>query len=72
MSTREQLERTDFCRPTGRDHLVQPQLAEPEGRRRPRLPREPGSRRASALLGYMAGPNELGIEWNPERFDISI
>ena len=27
---------------------------------------------ASALLGYMAGPDELGIEWNPERFDISI
>jgi homoaconitase/3-isopropylmalate dehydratase large subunit len=27
---------------------------------------------ASALLGYMAGPEELGIEWNPEHFDISI
>ncbi len=27
---------------------------------------------ASALLGYMAGPNELGLEWNPEAFDVSI
>jgi 3-isopropylmalate/(R)-2-methylmalate dehydratase large subunit len=27
---------------------------------------------ASALLGYMAGPEKLGIEWNPEHFDISI
>jgi 3-isopropylmalate/(R)-2-methylmalate dehydratase large subunit len=27
---------------------------------------------ASALLGYMAGPEELGIEWDPERFDVSI
>jgi 3-isopropylmalate/(R)-2-methylmalate dehydratase large subunit len=27
---------------------------------------------ASALLGYMAGPSELGIEWEPERFDVSI
>jgi 3-isopropylmalate/(R)-2-methylmalate dehydratase large subunit len=27
---------------------------------------------ASALLGYMAGPASLGIEWDPERFDISI
>ncbi len=27
---------------------------------------------ASALLGYMAGPAELGIQWDPERFDVSI
>src|SRR3989454_5362310 len=27
---------------------------------------------SSALLGYMAGPTALGIEWNPERFDVSI
>jgi len=27
---------------------------------------------ASALLGYMAGPSALGIEWDPERFDVSI
>jgi len=27
---------------------------------------------SSALLGYMAGPTSLGIEWNPERFDVSI
>jgi 3-isopropylmalate/(R)-2-methylmalate dehydratase large subunit len=27
---------------------------------------------SSALLGYMAGPQELGIEWDPERFDVSI
>jgi homoaconitase/3-isopropylmalate dehydratase large subunit len=27
---------------------------------------------ASALLGYMAGPRALGIEWNPEQFDVSI
>jgi len=27
---------------------------------------------ASALLGYMAGPQALGIEWDPERFDVSI
>jgi homoaconitase/3-isopropylmalate dehydratase large subunit len=27
---------------------------------------------SSALLGYMAGPSALGIEWNPERFDVSI
>jgi 3-isopropylmalate/(R)-2-methylmalate dehydratase large subunit len=26
---------------------------------------------SSALLGYMAGPTSLGIEWNPERFDVS-
>jgi 3-isopropylmalate/(R)-2-methylmalate dehydratase large subunit len=26
---------------------------------------------ASALLGFMAGPQELGIEWDPERFDVS-
>ena len=27
---------------------------------------------SSALLGYMAGPTQLGIEWDPERFDVSI
>ena len=27
---------------------------------------------ASALLGYMAGPAELGITWDPERFDVSV
>jgi homoaconitase/3-isopropylmalate dehydratase large subunit len=27
---------------------------------------------SSALLGYMAGPSSLGIEWNPERFDVSV
>ncbi len=27
---------------------------------------------ASALLGYMAGPAELGITWDAERFDVSI
>ena len=27
---------------------------------------------SSALLGYMAGPTELGIKWDPERFDVSI
>ena len=27
---------------------------------------------SSALLGYMAGPTALGIEWNPERFDVSV
>ena len=27
---------------------------------------------ASALLGYMAGPPSLGIEWDPERFDVSV
>lgn len=27
---------------------------------------------SSALLGYMAGPTALGIEWNPERFDVSM
>ncbi len=27
---------------------------------------------ASALLGYMAGPQALGIEWDPERFDVSV
>ena len=27
---------------------------------------------ASALLGYMAGPDALGIDWDPERFDVSI
>ena len=27
---------------------------------------------SSALLGYMAGPTSLGIEWNPERFDVSV
>jgi 3-isopropylmalate/(R)-2-methylmalate dehydratase large subunit len=27
---------------------------------------------ASALLGYMAGPRALGIEWEPERFDTSV
>jgi len=26
---------------------------------------------ASALLGYMAGPRALGIEWEPEHFDTS-
>jgi 3-isopropylmalate/(R)-2-methylmalate dehydratase large subunit len=26
---------------------------------------------SSALLGYMAGPGQLGIEWDPERFDVS-
>jgi 3-isopropylmalate/(R)-2-methylmalate dehydratase large subunit len=26
---------------------------------------------ASALLGYMAGPRALGIEWDPEQFDVS-
>ena len=26
---------------------------------------------ASALLGYMAGPDALGIEWDPEHFDVS-
>ena len=27
---------------------------------------------SSALLGYMAGPQSLGIKWDPERFDVSI
>jgi 3-isopropylmalate/(R)-2-methylmalate dehydratase large subunit len=27
---------------------------------------------ASALLGYMAGPRALGIDWEPERFDTSV
>ncbi len=27
---------------------------------------------ASALLGYMAGPEELGLEWDPETFDVSL
>jgi 3-isopropylmalate/(R)-2-methylmalate dehydratase large subunit len=27
---------------------------------------------ASALLGHMAGPDALGIEWDPERFDVSV
>jgi 3-isopropylmalate/(R)-2-methylmalate dehydratase large subunit len=27
---------------------------------------------ASALAGYMAPPSVLGIEWDPERFDVSI
>ena len=27
---------------------------------------------SSALLGYMAGPSSLGIEWDPERFDVSV
>ncbi|OLD91616.1 MAG: hypothetical protein AUG96_00425 [Chloroflexi bacterium 13_1_20CM_4_66_15] len=26
---------------------------------------------SSALLGYMAGPSQLGIKWDPERFDVS-
>ncbi|HYM49650.1 MAG TPA: aconitase family protein [Candidatus Limnocylindrales bacterium] len=26
---------------------------------------------ASALLGYMAGPASLGIEWDPDRFDLT-
>ena len=25
---------------------------------------------ASALLGYMAPPGELGIAWEPERFEV--
>ena len=25
---------------------------------------------ASALAGYMAPPSELGIEWDPEKFDV--
>jgi 3-isopropylmalate/(R)-2-methylmalate dehydratase large subunit len=25
---------------------------------------------ASALVGYMAPPSELGLEWNPEDFDV--
>jgi homoaconitase/3-isopropylmalate dehydratase large subunit len=32
----------------------------------------PGVVAASALLGYMAGPDTLGIEWDPERFDASV
>jgi len=27
---------------------------------------------SSALLGYMAGPSSLGIQWNPETFDVSV
>jgi hypothetical protein len=27
---------------------------------------------SSALLGYMAGPAALGIQWNPEAFDVSV
>jgi homoaconitase/3-isopropylmalate dehydratase large subunit len=27
---------------------------------------------ASALLGYMGGPSQLGLRWDPERFDTSI
>ncbi|HET9849577.1 MAG TPA: aconitase family protein [Candidatus Dormibacteraeota bacterium] len=27
---------------------------------------------SSALLGYMAGPTQLGIKWDPERFDVSV
>jgi 3-isopropylmalate/(R)-2-methylmalate dehydratase large subunit len=27
---------------------------------------------SSALLGYMAGPAQLGLEWDPERFDVSV
>ena len=25
---------------------------------------------ASALLGYMGGPGELGLEWNPELYAV--
>ena len=25
---------------------------------------------ASALVGYMAPPSELGLEWNPEEFGV--
>ena len=25
---------------------------------------------SSALLGYMAPPSEMGVEWDPERFGI--
>ena len=32
----------------------------------------PGVVAASALLGYMAGPDTLGIEWDPEHFDVSV
>ena len=24
----------------------------------------------TALIGYMAGPGELGLEWNPEKFGV--
>ncbi|MFN2594504.1 MAG: aconitase family protein, partial [Actinomycetota bacterium] len=27
---------------------------------------------ASALLGYMGGPSELGLRWDPHRFDTSV
>ena len=27
---------------------------------------------SSALLGYMAPPTQLGIKWDPERFDVSV
>ena len=49
-------------RRAARDHVVQSQLAEPHGPRRRRLSGEPRVVAASALVGYMAPPSELGLD----------
>jgi hypothetical protein len=49
------------------DHVVQPELAEPHGLGGEGLSREPRDRRpSSALAGYMAPPDELGLRWDPD------
>ena len=53
-----------------RDHVLQPELAEPHGRGRRGLPGEPVRRRGLGLAGYMAPPSELGLTWDPETFGV--
>ena len=50
-----------------RDHVVQPQLAEPHGPRRRRLPRQPVVVAASALLGLHGAAERAGADVEPGR-----
>jgi aconitate hydratase len=53
-----------------RDYVVQSQLAEPHGPRRRGYLASPAVVAASALVGYMAPPSELGLQWDPEEFGV--
>ena len=53
-----------------RDHVVQPQLAEPDGLGGEGYLASPAVVAASAIAGYMAPPSELGLEWDPEEFGV--
>ena len=53
-----------------RDHVVQPELAEPHGPRRRRLPRQPRGRRRLGARRLHGAASELGLVWDAEVFGV--